>query len=308
MTGPHLPSNGPKWWLPMLRVAWAAQAIGAIGPIGDALAGRSGPVRLAGLLLWWAAWFAGLVAALVPSVIGLTVMRLLAPAFPLAGLAVLFTDGVSVAADAITLGICVATTAIVFGAETGRAFVQASAYGDERRYPLRPPGALVAGPLPAMWLASVGATLVGVLLLAARTWIGAVVAVVGLGLVALLTPRFHLLARRWLVFVPAGLVVHDHVPLAETLMVRAADVGRLELAEVSTSATDLTAGALGPAVEIHLRSASPAALRATGRVADQPGADGRPTPVASSTVATDSVLVSPSRPGVVLAEARSRGW
>ena len=45
--------------------------------------------------------------------------------------------------------------------------------------------------------------------------------------------RWHQLSRRWLVFVPAGLVVHDPVVLAETLMVpRRQIVGRSRLVEV----------------------------------------------------------------------------
>ena len=68
----------------------------------------------------------------------------------------------------------------VLSAFTGAVFVNGSAYGDERRLPLRPPAALLLGPLELAWAVCVIGTVAGPLLLAAGSWIvGALALVVG---------------------------------------------------------------------------------------------------------------------------------
>ncbi len=179
----------------------------------------------------------------------------------------------------------------------GEHFIQSSAYGHEQRFPLRPPGALLLGPLEVLWAITIGPLIAGPLLIAGdRIAAGGLVVIVGIAVVWVLGPRFHELGRRWLVFVPAGLVVHDHVPLAETVMVAAGEVEVVNLAPADTTAIDLTANALGPAVEIGIRQPTAVARRGTTRRAS------------STTTTADRLLVSPSRPGRVIAAARQRGW
>ena len=135
------------------------------------------------------------------------------------GVIALVDDPGPAALLAVVAGAAVAVVA--FHPQVGRAFVQGSAYGDEARFPLRPPGQLVLGPLPVLWVALAAAVAGGPLLLAARQWaVGAVVSAVAVGLLVVLPRRFHLLSRRFLVFVPAGLALHDHLVLAETAMFR----------------------------------------------------------------------------------------
>ena len=62
--------------------------------------------------------------------------------------------------------------------------------------------------------------------------------------------RWHKLSRRWFVLVPTGVVVHDHLVLAETLMMRRNEVVGLRLAPADTEALDLTGPAAGHAVEV----------------------------------------------------------
>ena len=126
-------------------------------------------------------------------------------------------------------------------------------------------------------------------LLATRSWVmGVPVAVVGALLTVLLLPRFNALARRWLVFVPAGVVVHDQVVLGETLMVPRAELDAIDLALTGTEAADFTGPAAGHAVEIRLRSMGNALLA--------------PTKAAPRGVALhmQSFIVAPTRPGLVL--------
>jgi hypothetical protein len=95
------------------------------------------------------------------------------------------------------------------------------------------------------------------------------------------------------VFVPAGLVLHDRLALAEPTLFRRAAISSLAAASAATQALDLTAGAAGLALELRLVdpvSLVPAPRRGAGaELADAP-----------------AVLFTPSRPGRVLAEARRR--
>jgi hypothetical protein len=108
----------------------------------------------------------------------------------------------------------------------------------------------------------------------------------------LLIPRFNALSGRWLVFVPAGLVLHELVVLGETMMIPKAEIEAVELALARTEAADLTGPASGHAVEIGLRSMATALLA--------------PTKAAPRGTAlhVQSFIVAPTRPGMVLRAAR----
>ncbi len=220
-------------------------------------------------------------------------LRLLAPAPVAVGVITLVDDPGPAALMAVVAGAAVAVVA--FHPQVGRVFVQGSAYGDEARFPLRPPGQLVLGPLPVLWLALAASVAAGPLLLAARQWaVGAVVSAVAVGLLAVLPRRFHVLSRRFLVFVPAGLALHDHlvarrdgdVPLARRAVVHAAPWP-------TTDALDLTGGSLGAAVEVTLRE--PESVVRKGR---RPGD--------STAVRTGAFLCRPTLLDGAVAEAERR--
>ena len=281
----------PLW---ILRAAWVLLLV-SVPALSDALDGRSGPVQVAAAVGLWLAWAVGLVATLVPSPVSLTVVRVLAPAGPAAAVAaaVAGADGV---ASVVAIAAGVLVTIVALTAEIGQALVQASAYGDEARFLLRPPGPLLAGPLELAW-AVMAVAAVGPLLLAARAWVaGAIVTAFAVPLACLAARRIHRLSLRWFVYVPAGVVVRDPLVLADTAMVRRATVAALRLAPATTTATDLTARALGPAVEVTL--VGPANVLMAGTFAERAG----------QTVAVDAFLVSPSRPGRLLAEGDRRGY
>jgi hypothetical protein len=245
--------------------------------------------------LLWLAWGVGLVALLVPSTSGLTAVRAIAPAAPLVAVGAALGDAGGPAA-VVAVSLALAAALLAFTAEVGKAFVQGSAYGDERRHLLRPPGTLVLGPLELLWVVMAVGVAAGPLLLAAGEWVvGAVVTVVGLPLAALLLRRFHRLTRRWLVLVPAGLVVHDSLALAENAMVRTGAVRAIVPATADTEAFDLTVRALGPALEVQLTTT--ATLVLPGTLHQRQG----------SSVHARAFLVSPTRPGQVLADAATRG-
>jgi hypothetical protein len=186
------------------------------------------------------------------------------------------------------------TTLTVATGELGRAYVQASAYGDEERHPLRPPlGMLIVS--AAAWVIWAAALAIGPLALAARSWaVGAVLTLVAVLGTPLLLPRWHQLARRWLVLVPAGVVVHDPVVLAETLMLRRSQVAALRLAPAGTEALDLTGPATGHALELSTKES------VTALLVPAPGAD------TARAVHLTACLVSPTRPGAALRSAAAR--
>jgi hypothetical protein len=185
---------------------------------------------------------------------------------------------------------------VVLAAFVGDGFVNGSSYGDERRLPLRPPAPLLAGPVPLAWAACVAGAVTGPLLLAAGAPLGGAVALVAGWAVAAATARaLHGLARRWLVFVPAGFVVHDPLTLADPVLCPRAQVRRIGPAPADTAAADFTAGALGLALQVDLTGPVPAVARAGRRASG---------PVEATGVA--AFLVAPSRPGEVLRVARSR--
>jgi hypothetical protein len=277
-------------WL--ARVAWLLLPVTVGAAVAQAGSGTSTAVHAVGTVELWLLWGAGLVAALVPSTASLTVLRLLAPAPLLVAIVALVAHPGAVALLGVLVGAAVVVA--VFRPRLGRAFCQGSAYGDEARYPLRPPGALVLGPLPFLWLFLAAAVAGGPLLLAARQWApGVVVTAIAVVALASLPRRFHLLSRRFLVFVPAGLVVHDHLVLAETALFRWVGVRSVERAPAGTTALDLTGGSLGAAIEVTL-DAETTVVRTDGR-------GGR-----TVTVETSAFLCRPTLLDDALAEATTR--
>ncbi|MGH9033271.1 MAG: hypothetical protein ACRDZV_14200, partial [Acidimicrobiia bacterium] len=93
------------------------------------------------------------------------------------------------------------------------------AYGDERRFPLKTPPVLLLGPLPlAPLLVGAGVATSPLLIAAERPVFGAITAVVGLPLAAVMARALHGLSRRWVVLVPAGLVLVDPLTLPDPVL------------------------------------------------------------------------------------------
>lgn len=273
--------------------AWVLLAALGGGEVGAALDHRSAPVRTVATALVWAGWSLGLVAAMVPRSLSLTVLRVLAPA----GLGVALWAGVP--GDPAVAGPLVAAVATVLSLlpETGERFVQGSAYGMERRLPLRPPPLLVAGPVPLAWSVLVAGVCAPPLLLAAQQWVAAaLVTAVAVPGVAVSARSLHGLSRRWVVFVPAGLVLHDSYTLDSPVLFPRRMVERLAPAPAGTDALDLTAGAPGLALELTLRESLPMVLAPTGWRRRAQGETGR----------VSRLLITPTRPGRVLTTARER--
>jgi hypothetical protein len=144
----------------------------------------------------------------------------------------------------------------------------------------------------------VAGAVTGPLLLAAEVWVvGVVVLVVGWAAAAVGVRILHGLAQRWLVFVPAGVVLVDRMALTDALLVQRQRVDSLGPAPADSTAVDLTGGAVGLALELRL--SRPETIVPAPRRPGRAGAEVVPIEV-------DAVLIAPSRPGWVLDEARAR--
>ncbi len=277
-------TNQFLWALRALVVALAASMGLAIGAAAD---GRDGAASLVATIGWGLAIAALVVSLVVPSPLGLTVVRLVLPATVPAAI-IAWVAGAGPGWGGATLTLAALATLVALSAETAEALVQGSAYGHEQRLPLRAPAALVL-PMVVLWALWCACALAAVLLLGGRRWLlGAVLALVAGGLGWVLGRRFHRFSRRWLVVVPAGVVVHDHVVLAETLMVQRTNVAVAQLAAADTQAADLTGPAAGHVLEIVMRDMELIVLAPT--VADPKG----------KALHVQSLLVAPSRPGRAL--------
>ncbi|HEX2782244.1 MAG TPA: hypothetical protein VHN36_01565, partial [Ilumatobacteraceae bacterium] len=146
----------------------------------------------------------------MPSTLGLTVMRMV-NAVACAAAAASWVAGAPAAPGGGFVACTLVCGLLIGGADFGQRCVQASAYGDEQRFLLRPPAAFLL-PVTVAGISWVAAVLAAPLLLASGRWVvGGLAAIVASLLTWLLLPRFNTLSRRWLVLVPVGVVVHDQV-------------------------------------------------------------------------------------------------
>jgi len=276
------------------RIAWVVVAVFGGAAVDAAVDGRSGAVAWTAAIGGWAIWGAVALALAIPSVRSLTVVRLLVPiSIGVAGAtAVAGADALDVALLALPSLIA----ALAAGsAEFGRQMVQASAYGDEERFPLRAPAAAGVAAVVS-WVVWSPALIAGPLLLAARQWVaGGVLTAVAVAGLVVLAPRWHRMSKRWFVLVPAGIVVHDPVVLADTFPLRTAQLATIRLAPADTEAADLTGPASGYAVEVSTTESVTALFAFT------------PQEPNGRALHLRSFLIAPSRPGQALGAARRRG-
>ena len=248
-------------WL--VRVAWVLLAV-VPPPVGDAVADAGRSAQIVFTVAAWAVWSIGVVAVAWLSPVSLTAIRIVAPG-AVVGL-VVATLAQPDLADAAVLwplaSIALAVTAL-FGAylpDYAAAHVQASAYGAERRLPLRVPVPQIA-PMILAWVLASGSAAAFLFALAAEVWwLAALTAVIAGAFVWVAATRLHRFARRWLVIVPAGIVVHDQLLLAETFMVKASAVTSVRLAGAPGEALDLSGVTRGALLIVSMREAENLAL------------------------------------------------
>jgi hypothetical protein len=279
-----------------LRVAWFLLPLTS-GPVfADALDDASRRVQLVASVALWAGWAGVLLATLIPRSVTLTLVRIVTPAAAVAvALAVADAAGCGILWRVGALLTALAALGAAFAPSIGHLFVNGSSYGDEERFPLRIPGPLLLGPVELVWLVMVVGAVSGPLLLALGQWIVGIVAlVIGAAVVGWGSRVLHALAQRWVVLVPAGLVLHDPLALSDPVLLRRIHVVAFGPATAETEALDLTRGALGLALEVRLDDATALGVGPTPRGPEV------------ETVEAERVLITPTRPGALLAAARAR--
>ena len=280
--------KGAVWGV---RIGWLGLAF-ACGPaLGAALEGGDGLIPSVGAMVLWAGWAAGLVATLLPSPLSLTLLRAGAP-FAVLAVAAAALDTRADAPMGLAWGI--GLTALVMAPVVARYHVNGPAYPNERRHPLRPPGAVLLGPLYLAWIVAVPLPAVGGLLLAGGDLVGAPILLAGVAGAVFGGRALLRLAKRWLVFVPAGVVLHDHLALSDPVLFPKRQIDHIGPERTVSSAWDLTLGAAGLALEIALNEEADLGRSRRGRGLGE-------------VVKADAVLISPSRPGAVIAEGQERG-
>jgi hypothetical protein len=250
------------------RLTWVLLPVSVGGALGDALASWSSvPARVAAVIMW-CAWSIGLVALLAPRPWGLTALRIVAPALILVTLA-------SVSSASTQSALLAGTTAIVaavfaLSAPVAQSAVNALAYGDEVRFPLRVPVSLLVGPVPlAVVLAGAGACAGPLLLADGRIIVGVVATLIGFPIAYAMVRSLHSLARRFLVLVPAGVVVVDPLTLADPVLMRREEIAQVRALDGRvTDGLDLRLGTRAGTVEITLRAPQSFARRRGRRDAE----------------------------------------
>lgn len=278
------------------RALWLVLPVLAGPALADALADRSRAVQVVASTMAWIGWGGVLAASVVLRTVTLTVVRTVVPG------AVLLCTWAAFASDELAWGlagivVAVLATVAAFSPATADAFVDGSSYGDERRVALRVPMAMAVGPVPIAWMLAAAGVVTGPLLLAAEQWVaGGIALVVGLPVAVAAALRFHLLSRRWLVFVPAGVVVHDPIAMAEPVLLQRHLLRRIGPADADAvtrdGSLDLTGGAIGLALELRTAEPFKVGLRQGREVVETAG--------------VPAVLVTPGRPATTLEIAAER--
>ena len=179
----------------IFRALWLILPFTAGATLGTAVEDTSNAFRIGVTAGLWVLWAAMLIASMVPRTQTFTALRIIAPA---AFVATVWA-AIDVRADTqvwvIIVGLVTsgAAAALALRSTVGDVFVDGSSYGDESRYLLSTPGALVLGPIQLVWALIVSGAVAGPLLLLAQRWaLGGVLVVAGWAVVFFAIPILDL--------------------------------------------------------------------------------------------------------------------
>ncbi|MBM3672083.1 MAG: hypothetical protein FJW86_07885 [Actinobacteria bacterium] len=255
-------------WL--LRSGWITLPLTAGPAASDAISTFADAPRVAAAVGLFIAWGAGAVAVLAPHPMGLTLLRAVAPCFALLAIGARVADQTTGAESWGAIAATVIVMLLVSSAGVARAAANGIAYGDEDRFPLRAPPALFIGPIPVARLLAIGGLATGPLLLADEQVLGGVIALVlGVPVAVFAGRALHALSLRWLVVVPAGVVIVDPMTLSDPVLFVRRQVRALRPLSSGTSAphdaVDLRLGAVAGTVLLDLGEDVEILQRSRGR-------------------------------------------
>ena len=277
-------------------MAWASLVITAGPAAADALDSWSSAPQTVGSIILWLLWGAGLLASFAPRPLGLTVVRVVSPVAVVLALAATPSAGLlkgllAVAGAAVAAG-------LTFTPAVGYRFVNGAAYGEERRFPLRVPPALLLGPLPMAVALTAAGGLAGPLLLADGNYVAGLIAlVVAVPVLRTAGRSLYALSQRWAVLVPAGIVLKDPLTLVDPVLFPRERIASLRPLPFPTAPADdildLRLGAIAGSLVLELTDEAPL-FRTQGRVRG------------GEAVKTRRLTFSPRQPDVFLSEATTR--
>lgn len=279
------------------RISWAVLPLTAGQLAADSVAGWSSATGTTAVVLLWLGWIVTLVALFAPRPVGLTALRIIAPTFAVT--AVVAAANPRSSTLVVVVGVATTLFAAVFALSrpVARCAIDSNSWGDEQRYPLRIPPALIVSLVP-LAVAIVATVIAAVpLLFAAGNGLWAlVVLVLGGPAAALLIRSLHSLTRRFLVLVPAGLVISDPITLADPVLFpreRIARVERVDPRAVTMIETlDARAGSLLVTIAVTFTDPASVVIAARGGTAEM--------------IEIRHLLVAPCEPNAFFERARAR--
>lgn len=277
-------------------MAWLLLIVTAGPAAADVLDSWSTAPRAVATVLLWAAWGAGVLASFAPRPLGLAVLRVMAAAALV--LAVAAAPGTTVARALLAVAGTAAAAGLAFPPSVGYRFVNGAAYGEERRFPLRVPPALLVGPVPVAGILVTAGVVAGPLLLADERWLPGILAVAAAVPVVRAAGRsLYALAQRWAVLVPAGIVLKDPLTLVDPVLFPRDRIASLRPLPFPTAPADdvldLRLGAATGSLVLELTEEAQL-FRTRGRVRG------------GEAVKAHRLAFSPRRPDALLTAAASR--
>ena len=280
-------------WMLAFYIAWSSLPFYGSSVFDSALSSRSNPVQVTTFIGLWLLWSIVLAVSLIPSASLLTLFRVFVPISVVIAVLGSVESKLSISSVLLLLAtsLCTAVSSLP---SVGFWFVNGSSYGDEVRIPLRPPGPLLLGPLPLAWALIASTLLLAPLLIASgRIFLSVIVVLAGGGMSIFAFRSLSALAMRWLVFVPAGVVLHDNMVSADPFLLRKNAITEIRPADRDTSGRDFTFSSLGLALEVQLHEPAELSLHMNPRLPPE-------------TVLVESFLIAPSLISATLDEARKR--
>lgn len=294
----------PRW---LCLVLWLVLPFTAGSLFSDVLNEWTRSSALILSVVLWLGWATVVVALLTTTAPSLTVLRLIAPGVPiLTAWAALVADSTPSFALSLSLANATIVAIIAFLPAVGLEFINGSSYGDEKRFPLRAPGPILFGILELVWLIMFLSTTSAFIFLAQQRWAAAIpLTIIAVAANAIGIRSCYQLTKRWLVVVPAGVVLVDPVVIVDALLVQKKNLAFITYTPApehpknevpDPEILDLTAAAIGPCLTIGLREDDVVVRAPLGR---QRKALLEPLDVAI-------FRCSPVRPGWVMDEVKQR--
>ena len=278
----------------IMRVIWLCLPLLCGPSLADSFNDFEFLLRTTVSISLWAIWALILLATLIATPVSLAAIRIGAPASAVLNLWSALENNGSLSG---VVGLAAATVAasIALSAPLGDRFSDGASYGDERRFLLRAPGPVLLLFGPLAWLTSLAGLTVGPILLLNKNFLfGSLISLCGIPLAAIASNAIYQLGKRWIVLVPAGILLHDHLSVGDPTLIPRNQLANLSPAKVGTNALDLSQNSFGLSLEIKCLTPLSMMLKTGTRK------------IANENSVVESFLVNPVRPNVLLAEAQKR--